>query len=505
MNSRFSDRIVALLFFRNNLPAAFFLVLLILQSRLMDAQDYKLIDSLRKQLKTAPADTNRVLILNQLAKTISFTGKTDTAFLLTDEAKALAEKLGFRRGLAGAYVSAGTTWYNKNEFIKASESYLKARSISTEINDKVGIGVAANNLGTVNSTMGNLTRALEYYLQALRMREDIKDSSGMATSEGNLGSIFFNLNEYDKSLGHFNRSLQIREKMLDKKGMAYALNGIGLIYYKRKQIKEALEYLNRTLKLREEMQEIRGRASTLNSIGKVYEDNKQTGEALNYYFRALELMEKSRDGLGKTGTLAHIAGVYEKEKKFRLCAEYAGKSLEMAQQSGSLEWIDQSARILSHALTGLGRHEEALRYYKIYTNAKDSLFNEGQTRQFMRKELDFEFERKQSQEKATQDKLNALHEERSKRQEFIIYIIAVAALIAALVAIVVVRSLRLVKKQKKIIEAQKKNVDAAYEKLHEKNKEVLDSITYARRIQRALITNEKYIRKELSKLNKKTG
>jgi len=45
-------------------------------------------------------------------------------------------------------------------------------------------------------------------------------------------------------------------------------------------------------------------------------------------------------------------------------------------------------------------------------------------------------------------------------------------------------------------------VDKAYDELHEKNKEVMDSIYYARRIQTALITNEKYIENSLNRLMK---
>jgi len=58
---------------------------------------------------------------------------------------------------------------------------------------------------------------------------------------------------------------------------------------------------------------------------------------------------------------------------------------------------------------------------------------------------------------------------------------------------------RITQRQKVIIEKQKHEVDAAYEKLHEKNKEVMDSIYYARRIQRALITSEKYIARQLAR------
>lgn len=53
-------------------------------------------------------------------------------------------------------------------------------------------------------------------------------------------------------------------------------------------------------------------------------------------------------------------------------------------------------------------------------------------------------------------------------------------------------------KQNKIITEQKHIVE-------EKQKEILDSIHYAKRIQTALITSEKYIEKNLNKLNSKAG
>ena len=63
----------------------------------------------------------------------------------------------------------------------------------------------------------------------------------------------------------------------------------------------------------------------------------------------------------------------------------------------------------------------------------------------------------------------------------------------------VVNRLNVARKQKKIIEEQKEKVDAAFEKLHEKNKEVMDSINYARRIQSSLLPTEKYISKKLER------
>jgi hypothetical protein len=49
--------------------------------------------------------------------------------------------------------------------------------------------------------------------------------------------------------------------------------------------------------------------------------------------------------------------------------------------------------------------------------------------------------------------------------------------------------------QKQLIEKQKKEVE-------EKQKEIIDSIRYARRIQRSLLPTDKYLDKQLNKLNK---
>jgi hypothetical protein len=46
-------------------------------------------------------------------------------------------------------------------------------------------------------------------------------------------------------------------------------------------------------------------------------------------------------------------------------------------------------------------------------------------------------------------------------------------------------------------------VDRAKHTKEDKNKEVMDSIYYARRIQRALITSEKYIERNLGELKRK--
>ena len=85
-----------------------------------------------------------------------------------------------------------------------------------------------------------------------------------------------------------------------------------------------------------------------------------------------------------------------------------------------------------------------------------------------------------------------------------IFAVAGVLLVVVVFSFFLFQRFRLAQKQKVIIEDQKVMVDKAYEHLHEKNKEVMDSIHYARRIQRALITPEPYIHARLTKLKKNT-
>lgn len=59
-----------------------------------------------------------------------------------------------------------------------------------------------------------------------------------------------------------------------------------------------------------------------------------------------------------------------------------------------------------------------------------------------------------------------------------------------------------INRQKLQLEEQKTLVDSAYHELHEKNKEIIDSIRYARRIQQSLLPNESYISRQLNKRTK---
>ncbi|MGZ3867342.1 MAG: hypothetical protein ACXVC2_12570, partial [Bacteroidia bacterium] len=113
-----------------------------------------------------------------------------------------------------------------------------------------------------------------------------------------------------------------------------------------------------------------------------------------------------------------------------------------------------------------------------------------------------EFEKKELAAKARQDQLNVINEEEKRQQQIVTFSVIGGLLLTLVFSVFMYRRFRLTRKQKVLIEEQKKMVDEAYAQLHEKNKEVMDSINYASRIQRALLPTDKAISLHISKLKK---
>ena len=100
------------------------------------------------------------------------------------------------------------------------------------------------------------------------------------------------------------------------------------------------------------------------------------------------------------------------------------------------------------------------------------------------------------------EKVQIEQDAEKERQKIITYSIGAVLLLVALFAGFVFRSLKVARKQNAIIEMKNKETQEQKEIIEEKNKAVMDSIRYASRIQRALITSENYIAIQLNRLKK---
>jgi hypothetical protein len=144
--------------------------------------------------------------------------------------------------------------------------------------------------------------------------------------------------------------------------------------------------------------------------------------------------------------------------------------------------------------------------YELYVTMKDSIYNMENRKAGFKKQFKYETEKKEAELKATakaeKEKLELKAAEDRKRQNIIIYSVITGLILVSVFSIFIYRSLQRNKAANKIITAQKKEVEEQKHIIEEKQKEIIDSIRYAKRIQQSLLPTDKYISRNIGSLKK---
>ena len=190
--------------------------------------------------------------------------------------------------------------------------------------------------------------------------------------------------------------------------------------------------------------------------------------------------------------MVNISSVYTTLKEYSRAEKYILQSYALAKEMGSYSDIKNAHQILSQLYEGSKRFDLALKHYKLFIECRDSIFNEENTKKSVKLEMQFDFDKKEAAAKLEQEKKEAIAVAESKKQKIIIWTVCGILLLVISFAVFAYRS---------YLQKQKANIEITKQKeiIEEKQKEILDSIHYAKRIQTALLPNEKYIARVLNK------
>jgi serine phosphatase RsbU (regulator of sigma subunit) len=165
---------------------------------------------------------------------------------------------------------------------------------------------------------------------------------------------------------------------------------------------------------------------------------------------------------------------------------YAKKTQALARELKSADEMMNVASILSQVFDKEGKPDSSLYYFKLSTLIKDTLNSTSRLNEISRQGHDYETEKIQQAREYEKKITDArLEKQRQVRNIFIVF--------SALILVVLVflfRSVRQKQKANKEIIEQKKIIE-------HKNKDILDSINYSRRIQRAILTPSDEVKKLL--------
>jgi tetratricopeptide (TPR) repeat protein len=467
----------------------------------------RIVDSLNNVLKKTKEDSSKVKVLNSLSYTLCHINP-DTSITLCREALKLAEKLNWKKGMAVCFSHLGAFYTSLGNYNLSIENCNKAVILFDELGDQKDKSWPFGILGIAYDSQGNYSRALNYYFKALKIDEETRNRSRVARHLGNIGIVYDSQGDYKKALDYYFKALKIQEELGDKSGISINLSNIGLVYFNQRNYRDALYYYTKALEIKVELEDKYGIAINLSNIGDVYAEQgdsvmakgyvKDAGfiysRALNHYFKAIEMEEEIGDKNGVASSMKNVGFIYYHQKKYIESEQYFLKALKISEVIGALNIQKENHQYLSELYSKLKESKLALMHYKKFISIKDSINNEENTKKLVRTEMNYEFDKKEAATKLEQDKKEAVAFAESKKQRIIIWSVCGILLLVVGFAIFAYRS---------YLQKQRANIEIILQKevIEEKQKEILDSIHYAKRIQTALLTSEKYIERNLDKLN----
>jgi tetratricopeptide (TPR) repeat protein len=257
-----------------------------------------------------------------------------------------------------------------------------------------------------------------------------------------------------------------------------------------------------SLKIKEESGDKDGIAISYNNIGNIYMYQGNFPEALKMNYTSLKIYEEIGDKEGIATSFINLGNLYTKLNNPKEAGDYLNKALQLSKELGSNDDFRETYAGLVVLDSMVGNYKAAFEYNKLCVLYRDSLNNEETKKKSLQASMQYEYDKKEIATKAEQDKRDAINVEEKKKQQIVIYAVAGILILVVVFAVFMYNRFKITQKQKQVIEEQKVLVDKAYETLHEKNKEVMDSIHYAKRIQTALITSERYVATALNRLTK---
>jgi tetratricopeptide (TPR) repeat protein/serine phosphatase RsbU (regulator of sigma subunit) len=448
------------------------------------------IDSLLNLLNTIKEDTSKAIIKNKLSWSYLNAGELEKAVSFAKESIEMAQKANFLKGVANANNNLGSIYWSQGDYDNALICYENAYKIAVKMGDEQKQSAFIGNVGMIYILKGDYIKALDYVHLALKIEEKLKNEKGIAKNLGVISTIYKEQKDYEKSLKYAVKSLESSLKNNDKVNAATMYGNIGSIYSEQKQHQKALEFYEKAITLEQEMGDQYGLAGELSNIGVVYASiaSEKIGDeriaylkkAMDYFNESLDISKAINYKNIEAFTLYSMGSAYLDLGLPKKAKTLLDSSISIHEKIESIYHLGESYRLLSEADSALGDFRSAYSHYKRHKYWSDRIINEDNQQVSFQKHIQYEYDKKAAADSVRieeQKKIAAITIREEKTKKY--------ALISGLMLVIIfsgfiLNRLKISKKQNKIIAIQKQIVE-------EKNREITDSINYAKRIQEAIL------------------
>lgn len=457
------------------------------------------------------------LLSKSIAHELAKEGDFEEAFKNYRKAIEIYKSIKKENELGYTYLSMGNSYKDANRYSDAINIYEEGLKIFKQLNDSGGISSVHNNLGLVYWRQGDLAKALEEFQISAKLREKLGDTYGMASSFTNMGIIHFYQEEIDKAQEYWEKALEIWKKIGNNAGIEETLNNLGAIYAAEKDYEKAIYYFNQSLEVKVKTGNKRGIAMTYSNIGSIFDMAGKSKMAYDYYLKAFNLSREINDRSSMAACFEYMGISQAHAGNIDLAKIYIDSAVTLSREIGEFQHVMKTYQTFSQALDSIKMPELAYQYYKQYVSWKDSLMTIDKEEKIAELQTLYETEKKEQELNLKSAELKQKDTD-LKQKRYQNYALILGLCIVFLVVLLIARSYRIKKKannllaiknteienknrklnevnsklsiQKEEMQAQAEQLAQIVSELEKSNLMISDSLHYAERIQKAIVTSE---------------
>jgi serine phosphatase RsbU (regulator of sigma subunit) len=357
-----------------------------------------------------------------------------------------AKELNYKMGIARSLLTLGMGSFIFKHDLPASLSQLdEALAIFKEMNNKKWLANTMLTLSIIHNTTGNSEAALYNALRGMDYYEnkDEEDVHDRIMCYYIIGTVYKDLKKFAEAAQYYSAGIAINGiRQSAWGGRVFA--GLSNVYAEQGKYDEAIEMSMQGLEILRTEKNNLGESRVLNDIGLIYKKQKNYPKALHYCFEGLKIREENQIRQFVLTSQVEIADIYyltgDTDQAINYLKRAEAIAIELKQQSR----LFKIYRDLGNIYKSLKNFEQALYHYEKLSELTGDV---------------------NSKEK--ESKIGVLQTELIKEKE---------------------------KEIERLRNVELKN---AYEMISEKNKEIMDSILYAKRIQGALLASDTMLTRNL--------
>jgi serine phosphatase RsbU (regulator of sigma subunit) len=349
----------------------------------------------------------------------------------------------------------------------------EALALAEKINYEKGIAHACNSLGTIYQDLGDANKALEYHLRGLKLAEKNKDDAAITTACMNISIVYVSQQDHREALQYLVRARKISESMADSSGLVGVYSNLGMIYLAfPDSIPKAFDVYDKAVKLAYALNDKNEIGTTLGGIARVYQALGDTVNADISMKRSMDILDSMQNDYSLSQSMVNYAAMLNERGHFKQAEKLMLDALVIYRKIGMVEQEKELWQGLSDIYERSGQLQKSLDALKRHATIKDSLMNEHVLRHQRELETLYQTEK-------NANIIASLEKDATLSKTILISLIGGCLLLLLFLLVLFNRS-QLRKKTNMQLEKQNAIIE-------EKNKDITDSINYARRIQDAIL------------------